>query len=211
MVEGAWQIWPLVCGSAGVGVASLWVALWPRCWPKRGRSWPGPDRLSLVLGAVLLSPVLFTGPSAWLWVVFSGSVLTAFGLDARRGLLPDGPVVLCAIGATLCLLLGYLPHGPLSAGLGAALGWALLWSVGQGFQRVRGHVGLGSGDAGLFAALGLWVGVVWLPLVLMTAATAALAVALVQRRDKVSFGPFMILASWIALLFELLDLPKLIG
>lgn len=88
---------------------------------------------------------------------------------------------------------------------GAALGFALLWSVGALYKRLRGRTGLGDGDPILLAGAGAWVGVSGLPSVLLWSALAGLSVVLarlllrkaVRDDDRLPFGVFLAVGTWL--------------
>ncbi|MGE0022390.1 MAG: A24 family peptidase [Hyphomicrobium sp.] len=88
--------------------------------------------------------------------------------------------------------------------LAAAIGFLILFGVGEFYRRVRGRSGLGFGDVKLFGAAGVWVGAEGLASVLLAgcvAALIALAVArLAGRRVGATtpfpFGPFLSFGFW---------------
>lgn len=84
---------------------------------------------------------------------------------------------------------------------GAVVGFLVIAGVGETFFRIRGHEGLGLGDAKLFGAAGAWLGWQDLPLVLLIASLGGLAFALATasttRSARIAFGP------WISLGFFL--------
>ncbi len=129
-------------------------------------------------------------------------------IDLEHGLLPDR--------LTLGLLWGGLAYSlaPKSAAAGAVLGsafpdpgqavagaiggYAFLWAVNIIWRRWRKRDGLGGGDFKLLAALGAWVGLKGLPLVVAPAAIVGAAVGLIlialgraSLSDEIPFGPFL--------------------
>lgn len=64
--------------------------------------------------------------------------------------------------------------------LGGIIGFGALWLVGAGFRRVTGREGLGGGDPKLLGAIGLWLGPLSLPLLLLTACLIGLTDAAVR-------------------------------
>ncbi len=123
-------------------------------------------------------------------------------IDALHYLLPD------ALTLSL-LLLGFVLRVALSpfawfdavteGALGALLGYMILWLPYALYLRWRGIAGLGLGDCKLMAGIGVWLGVVNIPTVLMLACAGALVCALVwawraqcsARNLKIPFGPFL--------------------
>ena len=78
-------------------------------------------------------------------------LLRAAWLDVAIGLLPDR----LTLSAAVLVLIAETLHGrAASALLGALVGFGLLKSAQLLYRRVRGHDGLGSGDAKLMLALG---------------------------------------------------------
>lgn len=80
---------------------------------------------------------------------------------------------------------------PLSEGLGAVLGFTVFAVTGEVFFRSTGEDGLGLGDAKLLGAAGAWLGWQALPGVVAISALCALVYALVLRRRKLAFGPWL--------------------
>ena len=91
----------------------------------------------------------------------------------------------------------------------AALGYGTLAAVAWAYRRFRGRDGLGMGDAKLLAAIGAWLGLGLLPLVLLLAACAGLVAAagaaLAGKRmtaaTAIPFGPFLALSGWLLFLY----------
>jgi leader peptidase (prepilin peptidase)/N-methyltransferase len=153
-----------------------------------------------------------------LWAVCClGWALLALALiDARHFLLPDRLTLgLLAAGLLVALAGGRAwPVRPLDGVLGAATGYLVLRLVGSAYRRSRGREGLGLGDAKLLAAAGAWTGWIGLPSVVLIAALAALAWvgadALIRRRrpqlgQRIAFGVFLALGTWLVVLYGPLD------
>ncbi len=151
--------------------------------------------------------VALHGLDAWT----GGEALLLWGLIALA--LIDYDTTLLPDDLTLPLLwLGLLLHAWLapqqlgSSVLGAALGYASLWTVYQGFKLATGKEGMGYGDFKLFAALGAWFGALaLLPMVLLSALSGAvIGIALqltgvTERGRPIPFGPFLAAAGLITL------------
>ncbi|MFD1034398.1 prepilin peptidase [Sphingomonas hankookensis] len=109
-----------------------------------------------------------------------GWLLLALGaIDLAAFWLPDvltGTLAVVALGGGLA---GFAPS-PSDRLIGGAAGFAALWLVAAGYRRVRGRIGLGGGDPKLFGAIGLWLGWRALPMVLLIASVAGLAVVAVM-------------------------------
>jgi leader peptidase (prepilin peptidase)/N-methyltransferase len=178
-------------------------------WQKISNWRAGP---AVVLGVLLVAAwsAAVAGLS-WAGLLGAGlgwALLWLSVIDARHLILPDR-ITLPLIAAGL--VAGYLLHPALLAdhALGALAGYLALWGVGAVFQALRGHPGLGLGDAKLFAAAGAWLTWQGLPTVLAIASLAGLALALVNRvitgpgyRDKpLPFGPPLALGIWLVWLY----------
>ena len=127
----------------------------------------------------------------WLLLALAAIDLAAFWL-------PDvltGTLAAVAVGGGLA---GCAPS--LSDRLiGGAAGFGALWLVAAGYRRARGRIGLGGGDPKLFGAIGLWLGWRALPMVLLIASVAGLAVVAVmavrgrqmQASDRLPLGTLL--------------------
>lgn len=161
------------------------------------------------LAAALAAPAdpLATGLTA----LFGWLLLALAVIDLRTFLLPDilNLAVLC-LGAIWLLALRPADW-PLHVA-GAAAGYGLLRLLEFFYRHVRGADGLGRGDAKLLGAIGLWVGIMALPFVLLIASLGGLAGALVQAliqrrkltgRTEIAFGPWIALGGFLAWLAQL--------
>jgi len=173
--------YPLV-EAAAAGIAIVVAAVFGPTWP--------------MLAAVGVS-----------WTLLAMSII-----DIDHFLLPDAltlPLLWCGL-LTSALWTGGTPlfadlH---SSVLGAALGYASLWSVYQLFKLLTGKEGMGHGDFKLLAALGAWLGWQMLPLVIVMSAGVGAAVGGLQlvlrnrsREHPIPFGPYLAAAGWTALLW----------
>jgi leader peptidase (prepilin peptidase)/N-methyltransferase len=91
---------------------------------------------------------------------------------------------------------------------GAMVGYLTLWSIFWLFKLLTGKEGMGYGDFKLLAALGAWVGVTQLPVVILfsslVGAIVGIALILFRQHDKqnpIPFGPYLAIAGWIALIW----------
>ena len=145
--------------------------------------------------------MLCWGGSYWLTATPITAVMTALFLslllalttiDIQHLLLPDVLTFSLLWLGLLWTVLG--PEQRLStqeAVLAAALAYLLLWLVAQGYWLWRGEIGLGLGDAKLFAAIAAWIGLENLPLVLLSASSlAALYGLLWRQRQQTPYIPF---------------------
>lgn len=176
------------------------------CGTKIGLRYPLVEIVTAVLSVVLLVKFSWGWPLlamlAFTWLLIAMSVI-----DIDHQILPD---VL-----TLSLLwLGLLAN---SQGLftnlhdavyGAALGYGILWAVYWLFKLTTGKEGMGFGDFKLLAALGAWLGVQSIPLIILLSsvvgAVVGIAGIIILGRDKnipIPFGPYLAAAGWIAALW----------
>jgi leader peptidase (prepilin peptidase)/N-methyltransferase len=169
-------------GHLGLELAALAVALWAASLDGGIRLWA-----DCVLGWVLLT-------LAW--------------IDAEHMLLPNlltWPLV--ALGLVWAVIA--TPETMLDDVIGAAVGYLLFRGIAWLYRRLRGHDGLGEGDASLLAAAGAWVGWQQLGAVVLLAALSGICVALIQsargrslRADTaIPFGPCLALGTWIVFLY----------
>jgi leader peptidase (prepilin peptidase)/N-methyltransferase len=140
--------------------------------------------------------------------ILGWTLLTLAIVDARALRLPDPltlPLLACGLAAALAL-----PGAPfLDHLVGAVAGYGVLAVVGWVYWRLRGHEGLGLGDAKLLAAAGAWLGWRPLPSVLIIACLLALAWIAIRAaargrgslRRQVAFGAPLCLAIWIVWLY----------
>ena len=94
-----------------------------------------------------------------------------------------------------------------SAVFGAVTGYLVLWLSCQAHHILTGRAGMGHGDFKLFAAIGTWLGVQMLPVVLALACISCLLFLVCRKcfygqgmRVSVCFGPFLSLAAFVAIL-----------
>jgi prepilin signal peptidase PulO-like enzyme (type II secretory pathway) len=189
--------------GAGLGIDVYAARFAATAASDHGKSTAGTKLLSGAAGAlaallaVWLAPAelsVFTAAFGWLLLALSN-------IDLRTQLLPDIlNALLLALGAAMVFLVrqdAWLMHAA-----GAGLGFAVLWAVETGYRHMRGHDGLGRGDAKLLGATGVWVGAAALPPVLLIASLSGLIAALmlswlkrapISASTRIAFGP------WIAL------------
>lgn len=159
----------------------------------------------------LLTGALFAAVAwqyGWSMAALGGLILTAFLLaltfiDADTQYLPDQLTLpLLWIGLLFNLGETYVPLD--SAVWGAVCGYMSLWLLSFIFKLLTGKVGMGNGDFKLLAALGAWLGVGALPLLVFAAALIGIVGALLARVGKgqyFAFGPSLAIAGWLLLVF----------
>ncbi len=96
--------------------------------------------------------------TTFLLAAFGSGILVLIVIDAQHHLLPN-VITLPGIAVGLAgALLGLTRVGPRDAVVGAALGWAIPWAIGQGYRLVRGREGIGMGDLKMLAMVGAFLG-----------------------------------------------------
>jgi leader peptidase (prepilin peptidase)/N-methyltransferase len=141
----------------------------------------------------------------WSMLLGTGLLILSF-IDLDHRILPDRLTQLL-LWLGLLLSVFDLFADSHSSILGACFGYGLLWLVHALFRLMAKKEGMGRGDFKLLAALGAWMGVSHLPLILLISSVtgAILGIALIalgvrKREDPIPFGPFLALSGWIALL-----------
>lgn len=175
---------------------------------QRGRCAKCHTAISMRYPAIeLLTAVLFA-VVAWrygaTWFVLGGWVFTAFLLaltliDADTQYLPDQLTLpLIWLGLLFNLADGLASLS--SAVLGAVIGYVSLWLLVWLYRFVTGKVAMGGGDFKLLAALGAWLGVGMLPLIVFAASLIGMVMAIILRVGKgqyFAFGPSLAIAGWL--------------
>ncbi|OAB56163.1 hypothetical protein AY599_28065 [Leptolyngbya valderiana BDU 20041] len=113
-------------------------------------------------------------------------------LDFRVGLTPDLSSALIALSGLVAAQRINPALGWLDMGLGAATAAGVLGLASAYVKVRRGAAGLGSGDIGLAAALGVWCGPAAAALAVALAAVFTIAAALVRGAgpsDRLAFAP----------------------
>lgn len=149
------------------------------------------EAVAAVIGAM---PFMLMPPEqAVAAAVFGWLLLPLVILDFQHLWLPTRLILVVAAGG---LLLGSLLDpdvGLHDRVIGAVAGFVCLETIRRGFQWLRGHEGMGAGDPKLFAAIGLWLGWMVLPFVLLVASgigiVTMLAIGAVRREREIQF-PF---------------------
>src|SRR4249919_1225574 len=136
-------------------------------------------------------------------LMFAAALVALSGIDLRTTYLPDQLTYpLLWLGLLASVITVYVD--PVSAILGAAVGYLSLWSVYWLFKLITGKEGMGYGDFKLMAALGAWCGIkAILPILLIASLVGAVIGSLwllAKGRDRgtqIPFGPYLAIAGWI--------------
>jgi leader peptidase (prepilin peptidase) / N-methyltransferase len=159
-----------------------WLALRGRCRTCGARIDPLHPAVELVAAAI-------GGLCLWLAPDARGAALAVFGwllllaaaLDARHYWLPHVLSLIIGIAGLalggLAMTVAGIEIDLIDRAIGAAAGFAGLAAVALAYRAIRQRDGLGGGDAPFLAAIGAWTGWQMLPLILLLATLAGLAVA----------------------------------
>ena len=145
------------------------------------------------------------------YLVFTGMLIVASGIDLECFILPDGitlgGTVLAVPAAIFALGMDWT-----DALLGGLVGGGTFLAVLLVFKRLRGVDGMGFGDVKLMLMLGVLCGPLGLPLITLVAGVSALAAFLMPREAPlrempIPFGPFLSLGAFVHILAgqEILD------
>ena len=177
-------------------------------------SWQYPA-VELLTGLAFATCVWQFGPGwqALAALAFTATLIALAGIDLHTQLLPDQLTYpLLWVGLLLSTITVFVD--PVSALIGAAVGYLILWSVAWAYKLWKGIEGMGGGDFKLLAVLGAWCGIKGVfPIVLISALLGALigsTLLFLRGRDfatKIPFGPYLAFAGWIQLLWG----PQLIA
>ena len=156
----------------------------------------------------LLTGLLFIF-CGWQWgatpMLIAALILVSFLLcltfiDLDTQLLPDDltlPLLWLGLIATLVLT----PNTLADKVLGAVFGYLSLWSVNYGFKMLMGKEGMGYGDFKLLAALGAWIGLGLLPIVILFSSLLGLLSSIILIRQSrgvpIPFGPYLAMSGWL--------------
>ena len=144
-------------------------------------------------------------------MVFSAYLIAMIFIDADTQLLPDQLTLHLMWGGIVFHLDAYLLQADwgittlVDSLLGAIVGYMSLWSIFQLFKLVTGKEGMGYGDFKLLAALGAWLGISVLPIIIIMSAVVGLIFALIMKVAKnqpMPFGPYLAISGWIVLVFS---------
>lgn len=163
------------------------------------------------LAAVAVAVWAVTAFSGWLvWVscVLGWTLLALAVIDYKHFLLPDF-LTLPLVPLGLVVTWMNDPAALIHHVAGAAAGFGFVVILREAYRRLRGREGMGLGDAKLLAASGAFVAWQALPSVILIASLAALTVTLfrilhganISLAERMPFGAFLCLATWIVWLY----------
>lgn len=192
-----------------------WLLLRGRCRHCQAEiSW----RYPLVETITCLFAILIVGTSGGFnyWSLTLGIFMTLLlcqaVIDYERHILLDSlSYILLWLGLLSSILFASAQVLPRTeeAIFGALFGYLAFWLINFGFRACFKKDGMGAGDFKLFAAIGAWVGWVFLPFVVLIAIAFAFVYALSQVITKkysaeqgIPFGPFLAGAGFVAVIFR---------
>ena len=142
------------------------------------------------------------------------ALVTISMIDYDHQLIPDSIVIpLVWIGLAMSIFhpmtgADALFVSPVDSIIGAMAGYLSLWSVYKLFKMATGKEGMGYGDFKLLAALGAWLGLEAVPIIILMSAVvgAIVGIGLIvfRGRDRalpIPFGPYLAAAGWITMLY----------
>ena len=195
----------LVAVSIPAGLLAAFVV-------RRTADSPAAGWLPLVAGCLVVAFMsVMVVPQPWLAAAtfaLGWMLLMLATIDALVFRLPD--ILTLPLVAAGLLLSWWLPDTPLIAhAVGAAVGFLVFYAIAAIYRSVRGHEGLGFGDAKLVAAAGAWLGWAALPSMVLIACAAGfvwVGLAVVRRGraalgEQIPFGVPLCFAFWIVWLF----------
>lgn len=135
--------------------------------------------------------------------IFTAFIISLTFIDADTQLLPDQLTIpLIWLGLLFNLSTNFIPLS--SAVIGAVIGYMSLWLLFHIFKFITGKDGMGYGDFKMLAAIGAWLGVSPLPLVIFTSALIGIIAAVIKNIGKskpMAFGPCLAISGWIIFVF----------
>jgi len=163
-----------------------------------------------LLSALISIPVVYSfgfSSISLLAMLFAWTLIALTFIDLDHFLLPD-KLTLPLLWAGLLINTQNIFTDLQSAVLGAAAGYLALWSIYWVFKFATGKEGMGHGDFKLLAALGAWMGISALPMIILLSSISGVIIALIlaafkkqQLDNPIPFGPYLTIAGFISLLW----------
>lgn len=161
--------------------------------------------LITALLSVLVIYVLGANLAGALGLIYLWILIALTGIDFDTQLLPDRLVFpLGMLG--LAINTQGIFTSPTSALWGGLLGFVSFWSVAKLYAVLTKKDGMGAGDFKLLGAIGAWLGVGMLPLVILLSATLGSVIGIILMKKAgeskpFAFGPYIAIAGIVALLW----------
>lgn len=150
-------------------------------------------------------------------------LVALLAIDAEHMILPNKLVAAAAVMALILIVYQWAAYG-WGYGFGKQALWKLAgmaafaltaWGVGAAMTRLLKKEALGMGDVKFFGMAGLWLGLTWLPYFMISAGFFGLLTGLFYRialkKALFPFGPALIIALYVGLLLQGLEIVPLIG
>jgi len=137
-------------------------------------------------------------------MILSGLLVWMSFIDFEKRLLPNlltYPLLCAGLIWTGLIKLDQLPLHI----FGAMIGYFVIWCLHSFYKLKTGKVGIGLGDAKLFAGAGAWLGPLGLPYVMLIASFSAIVSVIPQlihskqidSRVMIAFGPYLSFGIWV--------------
>ncbi|MGI9510539.1 MAG: prepilin peptidase [Geminicoccaceae bacterium] len=154
-------------------------------------------------GVVVSAALVLSGELFWVSLGLGWLLLVLAVIDQRQLILPDRltlPLIPTGLGVAYLIDPALLDAHV----IGAIVGMIAFTLIAIIYRALRGHEGLGMGDAKLLAGVGAWLGWAALPGVVLLAAFTALSFGVLQLvtdekadvRGEIPFGPHLAFAFW---------------
>lgn len=207
---------PSTCPSCGHKITPLenipiisWLILRAKCSAcKSPIHWRYPmvELLTGVMSGVIAVVYGLEWQTLFL-LLFCWSLIALTFIDLDTMLLPD-QITLPLMWLGLLVNSQGLFTDVQSALWGAAMGYLILWGIYWAFKLLTGKEGMGYGDFKLLAALGAWLGVSQLPIIVILSSCVGAVFGITQmamskqkESQPIPFGPYLAIAGIIALFF----------
>jgi leader peptidase (prepilin peptidase)/N-methyltransferase len=187
-----------------IPVAS-YLALGGRCRSCRAPISARYPIVELLSAAMFAAAYWYFGPTPLLVsrLVFGCALIVLFAIDLEHHLLPN---VITLPGIAVGFLFSLITEpGWLSSALGILVGGGILFSIAEGYYRLRQEEGLGMGDVKMLAMVGAFIGWKLTLVTLMMASFAGSIVGLLliaSRRGTMKyalpFGTFLAMGAMLA-------------
>ena len=178
------------------------------CQAKISFQYPLVELLTAII-SVLIVYKFDLGIETIFYLFFTYSVISLFMIDLKYQLLPDIITIPLVWIGLIFNIIPYININLSDAVIGAILGYMILWSIYWLFKLIYKKEGMGYGDFKLTAVIGAWFGWQILPLVLLISSGLAILHFIFKKiinkdsNDMFAFGPFLIIASFILLFFDI--------
>ena len=147
-----------------------------------------------------------------LFFILSISFIIIFFIDLKHFIIPN-------ILTFFLMIIGFIKSfdpnldsmfpNYLNSLIGGIFGYGIIWLIIFIYKAVRKKEGMGLGDAKLFGAIGFWFGWVSIPFIIFLSSITALIHVIPSLFNKsknissqIPFGPYIILATLIYVIFE---------